>query len=310
MAITRGSVHVSVPVEQLIRDLILGSQTLDKGVAQLLTGYEKQITLNRFYTDGDNIVAREPTPATPADASTKDEKQIVLSDIMYYDEFDPKEFNLDWDFLWTTGPSNMSEPSAELVNAIMPSVTENFNTTLDKMLWQGDTAGATGGSLDLIDGWEKLFAADATVIDVTPEGVVTEANVISIFEKMLAAAPAEVRELGNPSFVVPNEVKYLYESAARALDFKGSNISESMPSQFGGYPIISVNGRAASNMSFLNAGSGDQAELKVGVWADADRFNVRIDRLQANSDLFFIKIAAVVGVQSVYGKQIVNYTPA
>jgi hypothetical protein len=308
MSITRSSVHVSVPVERLIGDLILGSQTLDKAVAQLLPGYQKQITLNRFYTQGDNIITRVATPTTPADASTKDEKQIELGSMLYYDEFDPREFNQDWQFLWAQGPDNNQEVSAALMEAIMPSVATNFNATLEKMLWQGDVAAGTD-PLQIFDGWEKLFLNDATVIDVTPQGPITAANVISIFEDMLSAAPANLRELGNPSFIVPNEVKYLYQEAARALDFKGNNITSAIEDLFGGYPIISVGGRSASNISFLNAGSGDDSELKVGVWADADRFNVLIDRVSANSDLFFIKIAAEVGVQSVYGKQIVNYIP-
>ena len=309
MSITRSTVHVSIPVERLIVDLILGSDTLDKGVAQLLPSSQKQVTLNRFFTEGDNTMGRVATPTTPADASTKDEKQIVMGELLYYDEFDPKEFNLDFEFLWATNASNMQEPSQVLINAIMPSVTANFNNTVERMLWRGDTAAGTD-PLQIFDGWEKQIAADATVIDVTPAGVITAANVISIFEDMLNAAPADLRELGNPSFIVPHEVLYLYETASRSLDFKGSDISSKEVAQFGGFPIINVGGRTDSNISFLNAASGDDSELKVAVWMDSDRFTVEIARLQANSDLFFIKISATVGVNTVYGKQIVNYIPA
>ena len=90
MSITRSTVHVSIPVERLIVDLILGSDTLDKGVAQLLPSSQKQVTLNRFFTEGDNIITRVATPTTPSDASTKDEKQIVMGELLYYDEFEPK----------------------------------------------------------------------------------------------------------------------------------------------------------------------------------------------------------------------------
>jgi len=307
MGITRSSVHVSVPVERLIRDLVLGSDTLDKGVAQLLPSLQKQVTLNRFYTTGDNITARTPKPTITNDASTKDEKQIVMADIQWYNEYDPKEFNLDWEYLWATGASGLQEPSQILVDAIMPSVTENFNNTLEKILWQGDTGGA--GSLALFDGWEKNFAADATVIDVTPQGAITAANVIGIFESMLAAAPAELRETSNPSLIVPHAVKYLYQEAARALDFKGNNITSAIDDLFGGYKIISVGGRSPSNISFLNAATGDDSELKVAVWADADRFTVEMARTAPLDDVFGIKVAASIGVGEVYGKQIVNYIP-
>ena len=309
MSITRSTVHVSIPLEKLILDLILGSQTLDKNVAQLLPSSQKQVTLNRFFTEGDNITGRVAKPVTPNDSSTKDEKQIVMGEMMWYNEYDPKEFNLDWEFLWATGASGLQEPSSVLINAIMPSVTENFNATLEKMLWQGDTTAGTD-PLQIFDGWEKLFLNDATVIDVTPAGAITAANVISIFEAMLAAAPANLRELGSPSFIVPNEVKYLYQEAARALDYKGTNITDAIQDMFCGYPIISVGGRSASNCSFLNASGGDDSELKAAVWADADRFNVEMARTGPLDDTFGVKIAATVGVNHVYGKQIVNYLPA
>lgn len=308
MSITRSSVHVSIPLERLIGDLVLGSETLDKGVAQLLPSSQKQVTLNRFFTTGDNITGRVAKPTTTNDASTKDEKQIVMGELQWYNEYDPKEFNLDWEFLWASGPSAMQEPSSELVNAIMPSVTENFNNTLEKMLWQGDTAAGTD-PLQIFDGWEKQIAADATVIDVTPQGAITAANVISIFEDMLAAATPAMREKSNPAFVVPHQVKYLYQEAARALDFKGTNIVDAVDDRFGGYPIVSVGGRSASNCSFLNIGNGDTAELKAAVWADADRFNVEMARTGPLDDVFGVKISATVGVNYVYGKQIVNYIP-
>ncbi len=48
----------------------------------------------------------------------------------------------------------------------------------------------------------------------------------------------------------------------------------------------------------------------MATWADADRFNIKIDRLEAYSDEFFIKVNAEIGVNHVYGKEIVEYSPA
>ena len=72
--------------------------------------------------------------------------------------------------------------------------------------------------------------------------------------------------------------------------------------------LLSISVLAGGSQSAM-ARSGDDSELKVAVWMDSDRFTVEIARLQANSDLFFIKISATVGVNTVYGKQIVNYIP-
>ena len=120
----------------------------------------------------------------------------------------------------------------------------------------------------------------------------------------------EVRELGDVKLVTTPAVKYAYDEAARALDVKGANIYEAGTYRFGGYTIESIPVIPANRIFAYNAGPGDMNEIKMATWADADRFNVKIDRLQANSDLFFIKVNAEIGVNHVYGKQITEYSPA
>ena len=309
MSITRASVHVSNPVQKLFRDLMFGAETIEKGVAQLIPGQRKQVTLNRFYSSTQNITVRVPTPTTAADALTKDEKQIVMNDIQYYDEFDPMEFNVDWKFLNSIGPQVSSTAAAVLLSAIRDSVVNAFNYDLEQLLWNGDTLSGDAW-LSPIDGFVKQIDADGTVTSVTPAGAITAANVIAVLQATIDACPPVVRELSNPVIVTTHAVKYAYDEAARALDFKGADIYEAGVARFGGYPIISLNGIPANRVFMMNAGGGDMSELKVAAWIDADKFNVKIDRLQANSDLFFIKIGTSVGVNHLYGKQIVEYSPA
>lgn len=306
---TNDTTFVSTPLEKLIADLILGSQTLDKGVAQLLPGFRKEISLNRFYVTGDNITAPPATGkyTVANDSFNKDQKQIVMAAMAWYNEYIARDQNVDWQFLWTTGADGMLVPSNELVSAITPAVIANFNNELDRILWRGNTAGATSTALDLIDGWEKLLTADATVIPVAP-AVITAANVIAEFEKYIQAAAANneaILELGNPSFVVPNLVLALYREAARALPNKGTDITEAVMNQYGGYPIIGVNGMSANTILFGNVGGGDQSNLKVGVWMDSDRTNVEMARTAPLDETFGVKVNTEIGVNYVYGKEIV-----
>ena len=309
MAITRSSVHVSNPVQRLFQDLMFGTETIDRGIAQLIPGQRKQVTLNRFYSATQKITARVATPTTPASSLTKDERQITMAEIMWYDEFDPKEFNLDWKFLNTIGPSVSAQAARTLLTAIRDSVVTAFNYDLEQLLWNGDKTSADAW-LSPIDGFMKLIDADSDVISVTPAGAISASNVIDILEAVVQACPAEVKELGSPVIVVNHATKHLYREAARALQYKGTNITEAIADMFGGYRIISVNGIPANRVLMLNAGGGDRTELKVAAWADNDKFTVKIERLQANSDLFFIKINTEIGVNHVYGKQITEYSPA
>ena len=313
MSISRSSVHVSVPVAELYRDLMLGAQSIQQGVLQVIPGKRKQVSLNRFYSGVQNIVSRVATPTTAADALTKDEKQIVMGEIMYYDTFDPKDFNVDHEFLWSQGPSVDAQGAAILLAAIRGSVTTAFNHDLEVLIWQGDTLSGDDW-LDPIDGLLKLIDADGTVISATPAGAAgalgTPATVLAAMENVVAACPAEVQELGNPTIVMSNTDKYLYYQALRDETYKGIDITQAGKDIFAGFPLASTHAIPAGRMFMMNCGGGDAAECKMATWADNDRFNVKIERLQANSDLFFIKINAEVGVNTVYGKQIVEHTPA
>jgi hypothetical protein len=309
MAISTTPLDVPMYVNNLFKDLLFGAETIEKGLVQVVPMARNKINMDRFTASVQNLTARVATPTTAASALTKDEKVLTMAEIMFYDEFDPKTFNVEPEYLRTIGPTVDAQAATVLLNAIREKVTESFNYDLEQLLWNGDTTSGDAW-LDPIDGFVKLIDADTTVNSVTPAGAVTASNVIAIFEAVIQAVPNVVKEKGNVTIVTNHTIKNLYRQAARALDYKGTNITEAIRDLYGGYPIVSTNSIPANRIFAFNANSGETSELKVGVWSDADKYNVKIERLQANSDLFFIKINAEVGVQTVWGKQITEYSPA
>lgn len=310
MALTPTTSFVNTNVEKLIEDLILGATTLDTGLAELLPRRRKQINLDRFFATGDNLQARSPkfSAAVKADAMTKDFKLIDLVEMEFADDFDPVEFNLDAEYLWTQGASVESQPSAALNSAVMSVVTKNINENLERVLWQGDTASGNP-MLALMDGFIKKIDADGTVKVATPAGVPTAANVITVFENVLAATSAEVREMSSKTIACSHGTKYFFEEAARALDFKGNNLDSVFPSRFANIPIVSTHGIPDDRVFLFNAGGGEDSELKVGTWADADRMNVLIAKESPLDDVFGVRARLDIGVNHIYGKQITEYSP-
>lgn len=309
MSISRTTSFIGTEVPQLISDLVLGAESIEKGIVHAFSDKRNVVHLNRFVTANHQLIARAATPSTTADAGTKDEKLITPGSLMFYDEFDPRDFEGDWEFLWSQGPSVTAEAATVLWNAIKSTVMASVNSDLEEGIWQGDT-GSGSAWLAEFDGYLKLMDADATVIDVTPAGAITAVNVISIFEAMVKACPAAVQEMSSPAILTSHTDKYLYREAARALDFKGTNIDVAIQDQFGGFPIVSTHGIPAGRVIMGNIGSGEQSNFKASHWMDSDRNNVKIERLQANSDLFFVKVAFDFGVNTVFGKEIVLYKTA
>lgn len=309
MALSLTTTFDGTAVPQLISDLVLGAESIEKGIVHAFSDKRDKVVLNRFVTANHQLVARVATPSSTADAMTKDEKIITPGNLMYYDEFDPRDFEGDWEFLWTQGPSVSAEAAAVLWNAIKDTTAASINSDLEEAIWQGDT-GSGSAWLAEFDGYLKILDADATVTDVTPAGAITAVNVIAILEAMVKACPAAVQEMSSPAIIMSHTDKYLYREAARALDFKGTNIDTAIQDMFGGFPIVSTHGVPAGRVIMGNIGSGDQSNFKASHWMDSDRNNVKIERLQANSDLFFVKVALDFGVNVVFGKEVVLYKTA
>jgi hypothetical protein len=309
MAINQTPLNVPTYVSTLFKDLLLKPETLERSVAQMLPMAHNKMNLDRFTATTGAITAAVETPSTTADNITKDEKTLTMAEVMYYNEFNPKNFNVEPKYLQSIGPSVDAQAAAVLLSAIREKVVEVFGYDIENLLWNGDTASGSD-YLSPIDGFIKQIDADNTVNNVTPAGAITAANVIDIFEAVIQATPTVVKESGMCSIVTSHTVKYLYRQAARALDFKGTNITEAVRDLYGGYPIISLPNVPANRAFTMMTGGGEKSALKVGVWNDADRYNVKIDRLQANSDLFFIKINMELGVSHIWGKEITEYSPA
>ena len=297
--------HVNIPVEKLFEELILGAASLENSTAQVLEGFQKEVSLNRFQAAGD-IELRNPVfgAGTKGDL-IKNEKLITMAEMQLEFEFDPMEFNLDHRFLWAQGPEAMQTPAPELTRAIMSTCAKLFNNKLEVLLWQGGLTGITGWEADIA----ASDAAGDTIV-VTAAGVITPANVLGILEDVVAACPAKVKELGNPTIVTTHEVKYSMFEAQRALDTKGVDITEGGIARFGGYEVKSTHGMTANNIYMMNTSSGEDSELKAAVWATSDRFNVRMDRVNTLDDNFGVKISFAGGTGSVYNGQIVSYLPA
>ena len=302
MANSFTTTFVNIPIETLFEELVLGATSFENSTAQILEGYQTNVALNRFQASGD-IELRYPVfgAGTKGDL-IKNEKAITMAELQLEFEFDPMEFNLDHRFLWAVGPEADQAPSPALRDAIMSTVSKEFNNKLETLLWQGGLTGITGWEAD-------ITATDAAgdAILVANAGVVTPANVIGILEDILAAATPAMRELGNPSFVTTHAIKYAYLEAQRALDFKGADVTEGGVARFGGYEIKSTHGITANKIYFLNASSGNDSELKAAVWATSDRFNVMMAKQNPLDDLYGVKISFAGGTGCVYCSQVVEY---
>jgi hypothetical protein len=302
------SAYVGNVVETLLELMVLGNQAVQKGSVHIETDVKKALYLPRITADADQIQARAETPSSPSDSFTYEERLLTPTDQMFYDLVNPRYFEDVWRPFQPTGPLVDRVDNPQVLSAILRETVKTIGNQLGKLIWQGDTAGAA--AVSWMDGYEKIIAADAASIKVTPGGVITAANVIGILESVEAAIPESIWEDPAVVFHMSTADLRLYKEAARALDFKGSNITEALEARFAGREIRHYAGLSKDKIIVAKATTGRDSNLWAGVDVSGDEENVKVERYRPESEKFIIKVLYKYGVQVAQPEESIIYLPA
>jgi hypothetical protein len=311
MAINFTSNYVGEVEETIFTLTVVGNQAVEKGSVYVEAGVQDTLFLPRFNTAADSLQDRvaDPDTSDASDSMTWDERSIEPLDAMFYDEFNPRTFENDWRPFQPTGPLVDRVVNPLIQTAIMTNAVNSVGTQIGKIIWQGDTVLVSPSPLRFFDGFIKILDADGAIAP-TPAGPITAANVIDILELVVAAIPDAVYDDHNMVIHMSTTDIRLYKEAARALDFKGSNISDAGDDRFAGFEIRSYSGMGISYIIAAVSTAGKDSNLWAAVDVANDDENPKIARTKAASELFFIKILLKYGVNCPNPTQTVLYSPA
>lgn len=162
------------------------SDTIAKGFVTVFPNVNFKLNLRKIVLTGGK---REYTCGhVPAGAITLSEK--VLEPKKFKDDFEicKEDFRAQWSEETMGASAHNDNAPKDIMDAIMVEKLAQTAEELDDNIWNGDATNA-----DEFDGFLKLFAADATVIDVDLASPVTEANIEANLKLALAAIPVELR---------------------------------------------------------------------------------------------------------------------
>ena len=162
------------------------SDTIAKGFVTVFPNVNFKLNLRKIVLTGGK---REYTCGhVPAGAITLSEK--VLEPKKFKDDFSvcKEDFRAQWSEETMGASAHNDNAPKDIMDAIMVEKLAQTAEELDDNIWNGDATNA-----DEFDGFLKLFAADATVIDVDLASPVTEANIEANLKLALAAIPVELR---------------------------------------------------------------------------------------------------------------------
>lgn len=300
--------------------------TIQKGAVYVQDGIKKAHTIGRI--DFSNPL--QPRQATPTSSGnfTIDGRILTPKDLMFYTEFNPRDFEQHW---------LAEQLSPTLLARELPVTAENYmmqialNRAFEQVengLWMGSTTytavpGSTGnGQICYFDGFMKKMINDSAVLQVSSPLPLSAAasgggvyNIVDAFNALISLAAANKKALlSRPNryermkFIVSIATEQIYETfLTTSLTFKGVNTTEKGINKFKGYDVVALAGFPDNSILFAEAVGDTSSNLYVGMNSTEDN-NLQLQRLQANSELFFLKGLMKYDVQYGFSEQCFLFT--
>ena len=233
----------------------------------------------------------------PAGAITLSEK--VLEPIKFKDDFEvcKEDFRAQWSEESMGASAHNDNAPKDIMDAILVEKLAQTAEELDFNLWNGDST-----NTDEFDGFLKLFAADADVIDVDLPAATTEANVEAQLKLALAAVPISLRRKTLKVGVSPDVAQaYSFYLISKGIS-NGLGGDANTMLKFGKYDLVEINGLPASTIVIA-----EPKNLIFGTGLLADHNDVRL--VDQDETLLNGKVIGTMvynaGVQYYNGEEIV-----
>ena len=265
---------------------LLSADTIDKGLIEVKPNVKYKEVIKKLAID--DIVANATCDFGATSTVTLTERVLQPEEFQVNLQLCKKDFRSDWEAI-QMGYSAYDNLPANFSDFLIANIAGKVAQKTEQTIWAG--VNATAGEFD---GFTTLFAADASVLDVTGT-TVTAANVIEEMGKVMDAVPAALYGKEDLTIYVPQNVAKAYVRAlggfgtaglgAAGTDAKGTQWYGNQPLFFDGVRVAMVNGLPSNKMvaaqsSNLYFGTGllsDHNEVKLLDMGDLDGSqNVRV----------------------------------
>jgi len=175
---------------------------------------------------------------------TLSERILTLEKFQVHRQLCKNTFLIDWE----ARSEQNNELHASLTDALIANVLAGMGARNEVLIWQGVNANAGEYS-----GFETLFLADASVLDVSSPEAITSSNVIEEMGRLVLTLPTRVRRATEkPIIAVSSNVAEAYRTAILGLGggfylYQGESVVMNWQGQ---YDVIECPGMSDDTMAF------------------------------------------------------------
>jgi len=238
---------------------------------------------------------------TPTGTVTLTERILTLEKFQVHRQLCKKDFLADWE----AKSEQDGFLHASLTDALIANVMAGVAANNERVMWQG--VNATAGEYA---GFETLFLADASVLDVSSPVAIDSTNVIEEMARLVLTLPTRVRRATEkPVIAVSSNVAEAFRTAILGLGggsylYQGETVKMTWQGQ---YDIIECPGMSDDTMAMFQ-----KSNLWFGTNLKDQWNNVAVlDMYQYDlSDNVRFAASFFAGVQYGFGNEIAFYQPA
>jgi hypothetical protein len=310
---------------------VIEMDTVQKGCAHVQDGIKKQYTIPRIEVSG-FMQKRKATPTSKGNINV-DGKMLVPKDMMLYLEFNPRDYEQHWQAV------NL-EP--KLLDRELPPTAEEFtmlqtmkrlNEFFENATWRSriafdpegsavdpTTKGQLAGDAQYFyfDGLlVKLLQASETVKVSSPATLVAgtagagQENILDAFNRTYKLVPqAILYKYGAKGlkFHISYGTQQIYEDALTTQVYKNNDTTEKGINRYKGYDVVPLAGIPDNTIIVCISSPDLDSNPWIGVNSTEDQDGLQLARLQANSELYFIKGLFKMDTQYGFPDFVVLYT--
>lgn len=338
-----GNTYSGEVLEDLLVYTAQGNDTFAEGLIHIKPGVQKRYVLPHIEL-GDIIQDNKPTPTSTEGGVGSDgfnqytfsERYLDPQDLMVYLEFNPRDFEEYWKPFQPDGQLLFRDLDPKVQSKMLHLLIDKKDQYIGDCIWCARKGGVdakitapsgaiklgdktAGGPMKYFDGALARVLDNVTTTDPNEKAggqaiiagdteLTTGAEVETALYAMWKACPKKLRKHTNLKFVMGWELWDLYDEYLTKKETKYVENDSINKRRFKGKPIVVINGMPEHTIFLGKFSSSMESNLWMGVDYATDQESVKVERLQANSELYFFQMRMKMDVNIVLPAEIIVWT--
>lgn len=305
----------------MLTPAVIDIDTVKKGAINIIEGIKKEHRIPTL--DVQNVMqARQAQPVSSG--------QIIVNavllqpqDYMVYLEFNPRDFEQHW-FAEQLQDSLIDEQLPVTAESyLMYQLLKRVNEFNENSIWRAReefnpaNGGVTPASknqaagdviFQYFNGLIFKLLSDPTTIEVAGT-TITDANILTYLQNCYEAVPYSIlNRIEDLKFLMNYDLHRYYNVALTNLTYKDTFNTDATKEQYKGYEIKALAGMPDNTIIVALATQKDDAAFWLGVNSDKDSTQIKFDKVNSPSELYFVKMLFKADVNYSFADQTVLCT--